>query len=560
MRRQTRPLAVILLTVFTAIVLAACGSSSSSSSSSSASGSASSSSSASTGKSGGTITIVSGTAPLSADQALDFTTQGNELYSVINTPLLTFVRGVQGTAGSKIIPALAKSLPTVSNGGKTYTFMLRPGLHYSNGTPIKASDVAYALERDIKIPWQAASFISAYVKGGDAYAKGKAKTISGVTTDDATGKITVTVVAPFAPIVDIFALPGTAPVPKSTPMKNLASTGTIGDGPYMWGPISPNHSYTVVKNPKFDVPGLARGYADKIVYNVNSNVLANAQAVLNNTADVFDPGDTLPASILQQIKTTASDRFQPQPLNSSWYFFMAVNKKPFNNLYARQAVLAAMDLRAFSRLDSGFMAEDCHLIPFGIQGHSSPSSCPFHNPAGPPNMTLAKQLMAKSGMTGQPVVVYGEERSPRRQYLDYFTSVLNSLGFKATEKVVNSGVYFTTIGAPTLHPQAGFGDWNQDFPNPWDFMQLFAGNAGSSLNYGYVNDPHYNSELNRLSQQPPEKVASQWAALDQYAVQHGYYANFGHESKPKFYSNRLDFNTGTLSVEWLTDLTSLKLK
>jgi peptide/nickel transport system substrate-binding protein len=206
------------------------------------------------------------------------------------------------------------------------------------------------------------------------------------------------------------------------------------------------------------------------------------------------------------------------------------------------------------------MTPDCHLIPFGIIGHSSPSSCPFHNPAGPPNLTLAKQLMAKSGMKGQSVVVYGEERSPRRQYLDYFTSVLNSLGFKATEKVVNSGVYFTTIGAPTLHPQAGFGDWNHDFPNPWDFMQLFAGNAGSSLNYGYVNDPHYNSELTKLTQSLPEKVASQWAALDQYAVSHAYYANFGHESKPKFYSNRLNFNTGTLSVEWLTDLTSLQLK
>jgi peptide/nickel transport system substrate-binding protein len=544
----------VLLTVITAIVLAACGSSNSSSSKTS------STAPTSGGKTGGTITIASGTPPLSADQALDFTTQGNELYSVINTPLLTFVRGVQGTAGSKIIPALAKSLPTVSNGGKTYTFFLRPGLHYSNGMPIKASDVTYALERDIKVPWQAASFISAYVKGGDAYAKGKAKTISGVVTDNKTGKIAVTVVAPFAPIVDIFALPGTAPVPPNTPMKNLAATGTIGDGQYVWSTISPGHTYTLVKNPKFDVPGLPKGYADKIVYNVNSNVLANAQAVLNNTADVFDPGDTLPASILQQVKTTAADRFQPVPLNSSWYFFFAVNKKPFNNLYARQAVLAAMDLRAFSRLDSGFMAEDCHLIPFGIVGHSSPSSCPFHNPAGPPNMTLAKQLMAKSGMKGQPVVVYGEERSPRRQYLDYYTSVLNSLGFKATEKVVNSGVYFTTIGAPTLHPQTGFGDWNQDFPNPWDFMQLFAGNAGSSLNYGYVNDPHYNTQLNKLDQQLPEKVASQWSALDQYAVQHAYYANFGHESKPKLYSNKLDFNKGVMSVEYLTDLTSLQLK
>ena len=282
MKSSSRPVAATLLTVITAIALAACGSSSSSSSASSSG----SSSGGSGGKSGGTVTIASGTAPLSADQALDFTTQGNELYSVINTPLLTFVRGVSGTAGSKIIPALAKSLPTLSNGGKTYTFFLRPGLHYSNGTPIKASDVAYALERDLKVPWQAASFISAYVKGGAAYATGKAKTITGVTTNDATGKITVNVVAPFAPIVDIFALPGTAPVPKSTPMKNLASTGTVGDGAYMWGPISPNHSYTVVKNPKFDVPGLPRGHADKIVYNVNSNVLANAQAVLNNRGRV----------------------------------------------------------------------------------------------------------------------------------------------------------------------------------------------------------------------------------------------------------------------------------
>jgi peptide/nickel transport system substrate-binding protein len=549
--------AAILLTVIAAIVLAACGSSGSSSSKSAGS---SSSAPTSGGKQGGTITIASGTPPLSADQALDFTTQGQELYSVVNTPLLTFVRGVQGTAGSKIIPALAKSLPTVSNGGKTYTFMLRPGLHYSNGTPIKASDVPYALERDIKIPWQAASFISAYVKGGDAFAKGKAKTISGVTADDKTGKITVTVVAPFAPIVDIFALPGTAPVPKSTPMKNLASTGTIGDGPYMWGPISPNHSYTLVRNSKFDVPGLPKGHADKFVYNVNPNVLANAQAVLNNTADVFDPGDSLPPSIVQQIKTNATGRYQAIPLNSSWYFWFNVQKKPFNNLYARQAVLAAMDDRAFSRLDSGFMTPDCHLIPFGIVGHSSPSSCPFHNPAGPPNMTLAKQLMAKSGMKGQAVTVYGEERSPRKQYLDYYTSVLNSLGFKATEKVVNSGVYFTTIGAPTLHPQTGFGDWNQDFPNPWDFMQLFAGNAGSSLNYGYVNDPHYNSTLNKLDQQPAEKVASQWAALDQYAVQHAYYASYGHEAKPKFYSSRLNYNSGVLSVEYQTDLTSLQLK
>jgi peptide/nickel transport system substrate-binding protein len=547
-QRFTRPLVVGALATVAAVVVAACGSSGSSTTSSQA------------GKPGGTITIASGTAPNSPDQQLDFTTQGNELYSVVATPLLTFKRGVQGSAGSQIIPGLAKSLPTVSDGGKTLTFTLRSGLKYSNGTPVKASDETYALERALKIPWQAASFVGTNVVGAAAYQSGKAKTISGIQTNDSTGQITVHLVHPFAPMIDIFALAGTAPVPKSTPMHNLASTGTIGDGPYKWGPITPNHTYTLIKNTKFNVPGLPKGFANKIVYNVNSNVLANAEGVLNNQSDVFDPGDTLPPEILSQVQSKAHGRYQPIPTNSTFYFFFAVNSKPFNNLNARKAVLAALDLRALSRLDSGFLTEDCHLIPFGIPGHSSPSSCSSligHNPDGPPNMKLAKQLMQKSGMTGQKVTVWGEDRSPRNKYIDYYTNVLNSLGFKATEKIISSNVYFTTI--PHTHPQTGFGDWVQDFPHPWDFMQLFTSTAGSTLNYGFVNDKHYDSQVSSLSQKPTSSVASQWSALDNYAVNKAYYAAYGHEEFPKFFSNKLVFNKGVISVEYQLDVTSLEL-
>ncbi len=552
MHKFTRPVVVTALAAAAALVVAACGSSNTSTSSTSTAG-----------KPGGTITIAAGTPPLSADQGLDFTTQGNELYSVVNTALLTFKRGVQGTAGSQEIPGLASAMPTISNGGTTYTFHLRPGLHYSNGMPIKASDETRALERDLVIPWQAASFISGFVKGAAAYAAHKSKTISGITTNDSTGTITVNLVHPFAPIVDIFALPGTAPVPPGTAMKNLASTGTVGDGPYKWGSISPGHTYTLIKNTKFDVPGIPHGFADKIVFNVNSNVLADAQSVLNNQADVFDPGDTLPPSIVSQVQSKATGRYQAVPTNSTFYFFFATNKKPFNNIDARKAVLAALDLRALSRLDSGFLKEDCHLIPFGIPGHSDPATCTSltgHAPDAAPNMTLAKSLMKKSGMIGQPVTVWGEERSPRRQYVDYYTSVLNSLGFHATEKIISSGVYFTTIGAPTTKPQTGFGDWVQDFPNPWDFMQLFTSTAGSSLNYGYVSDKHYDSTVNSLDTKQPASVASQWSALDNYAVGKAYYAAYGHEAFPKFYSSSLVFPKGVFSVEYQTDLTSLELK
>ena len=565
MRRSQRSVVATVLALAVTVALAACGSSGSSSSSS---GGGSSSSSSSGGKNGGTVTIASGTAPQSADNQNDFTTQGTELYSVVNTPLLVFKRA-EGEAGTQILPGLAQKLPTISSDQKTYTFTLRSGLKYSNGQPIKAGDFKFAIQRALKLSWDASSFLTTHIAGANDFASGKAKTISGITTDDATGKITIKLTAPYSPMVDVLALAGTAPIPQNTPLKPEPTKGTIGDGPYKWGSISAGQSYTLVKNPSFNgVPSssVPPGHVDTIAYKVNSNVLANAQAVLANSSDVFDPGDTLPPSVLGQVQSSASDRYKAVLANSTYYFFMAVNQPPFNKLAARQAVQAAIDDRAMSRLASGFLTPDCHLIPPGIQGNSSPSSCPYGDPNQGPNMAKAKQLMASAGVKGTPVTVWGEERSPRRQWVDYLTSVLNQLGFKASEKIITSQVYFQTIGNAKTKPQIGFADWNQDFPHPDDFVQLF--NSASILpenseNYGYVKDPHVDSTEAHLNSVPGTQLsssASNWAALDKYMVQNGYYAAFGHYKDPKFYSNRLNFNSGIYSVEYQTDLTSLQVK
>src|SRR6202044_423932 len=101
---------------------------------------------------------------------------------------LTTYKHASGAAGGNLIPGLATALPTISNGGKTYTVTLRKGLVFSNGTPVKASDFAYTVERAIKIPWGGSgSFITPVIVGASAFSAGKAKTISGITTDDATG-------------------------------------------------------------------------------------------------------------------------------------------------------------------------------------------------------------------------------------------------------------------------------------------------------------------------------------------------------------------------------------
>ena len=252
-----------------------------------------------------------GTAPDSLDPGFGYTTQAAEPDWLSYTGLLTYAHanGIRGTA---LIPGLATALPKISDGGKTYTMTLRKGLVFSNGKPVKASDFTYTVERAIKIPWGGSGqFITAQIVGATAYSTGKAKTISGITTNDSTGQIVIHLNAPYGAFDNVLAFPSLGLIPTGTPFKNEPNSPPPGVGPYMITNIVPNASFSLVKNPewaKMNIPGIPAGHVNVNV-KISSNVDANALSVLNNTADVFDWADTIPGSLLPQIKSQAADRF-----------------------------------------------------------------------------------------------------------------------------------------------------------------------------------------------------------------------------------------------------------
>jgi peptide/nickel transport system substrate-binding protein len=514
-------------------------------------------------------TVLFGTAPDSLDPGMGYTTQALEPDQTAYIPMVTYAHQ-SGAAGGTLIPGLATALPTVSPDGKTYTMTMRKGLVYSNGTPVKASDFAYGIERAIKIPWGGSgSFLTTQIAGAGAFAKGKAKTISGITTDDATGNITIHLLAPYGAFDNVLAFPSQAPVPAGTPFKNMPTSPPPGVGPYMITNIVPNVSYSVVRNPHWAseaIPGIPSGSLDTINAKISSNTTANALSVLNNAsgADVFDFADTIPGSLLPQVQSKASSRFSKEIFNSTYYFFLNTKTKPFSNQLAREAVITGLDRNAIARLGSGFFTPACYLLPPGMIGHPT-APCPYGDPAVP-DLAKAKTLVQQSGMAGAPVTVWGQMRSPRRQFIDYYTSFLNQIGFKATEKIIADATYFPTIGNLKLNPQTGFADWNQDFPNPIDFYAvLMAGDAilpTNNQNFSQVNDPVINAKVNSLGtlfKIPTSSLASaagQWQALDEYATKKAYNAVFGYAAFPKFTSDRLDFGSAVLHQvfgwDWLT--------
>ena len=511
--------------------------------------------------------MVQGTFPQSLDPGDDYTTQGAETNWLVYTGLTTY-KHASGVAGATLIPGLATGLPKITDGGKTYTVTLRKGLKYSNGAPVKASDFLYTFERAVKIPWGGSGeFMTPVVVGASQFSTGKSKTISGIQTSNATGKIVIHLTAPYGAFDNVLAEPSLGLIPSgSRPFKNEPLNPPPGVGPYVVKNIVANQSYSVDLNPMWKpLPGIPAGHVN-INVKVSGNIASNTEEVLNNTADIFDWADTIPGSLLPQISAKAASRFKLVNLGgSTYYFFLNSQEKPFNNQLAREAVVTGLNEDAYSREGSGTLAPACFFLPPAVAGHPT-GQCPYGTP-GTGNIAKAKQLVKQSGMAGQPVTVWSQTKAPRQQWGATFTQYLNQIGFKATQKVIADATYFATVGERKLHPQAGFADWNQDFPNPVDFYGvLLDGHAilpTNNENFGEVNDPKINSGVAKLGKIPTtqlQKNGSAWQSLDEYTAKKAYVAVFGYEKFPFFTSSRI--NSGALLTNpiygW--DFTSFELK
>ena len=549
------------------LALGACGSSSDSGSSSGSSKTSGGGTPASGGgKSGGTIRIVSGTAPDFLDPQRGYTTQSAEATWISYLGLYSY-KHANGDEGGKLTPAVAQDFPKISNGGKTYTMTMRKGLKFSDGTPVKASDFASTIERALKANWGGKSFYTGNIAGALAFDKGKAKTISGIKTDDATGEITITLTQPYGAFANVLAFPSSGIVPKGTKVTNLSNNPPPGIGPYKIEDVVPNRSFSVTRNPQWKdgiIPDAPAGKAD-IKVKIISNNQSEAQQVLNDQADVFDWGDELPPSLAAQIAAKAKGRFEKKDTVSTYYFFLNTQTKPFNNLKARQAVNYAVDRRALSRLNGGDFKPTCFFLPEGLTGHPT-SPCPYGDPNKAPDLAKAKQLVQESGMAGQKITVWGETRSPRKEFVDYYASVLNKIGFKAKTKIIADAQYFPTIGNLKLNPQTGFTDWNQDFPNPSDFYLLMDGKTiqpTNNQNFSQVNDPKIQKEIAELNKVPADKldtVADRWAKLDEYLAKQAYIVSFGQQQVPKFFGSKVDFGAAVFSPVYGNDWSTLSLK
>jgi peptide/nickel transport system substrate-binding protein len=518
--------------------------------------------SSSNGKEGGTLTGSYASFPEYLDPALSYSTEGWTAIYDTYLPLLTYAHA-SGAAGSKVVPGLAKGLPKVTNGGKTYTLTLRKGLRYSDGTPVKASDFPASVERMLALESGGSSFYTSIV-GAEKFAETKQGHVGGIKADDRTGKIVIDLTAPRGTFTNELAMPFVALLPKGTPVKNLTADPPPATGPYAIVKSQPGRGWSYARNPQWSkvngklMPEIPSGHVNKIEIKVVSNDSTQVNEVERGKTDWMQTAP--PADLYSKIKQKyEGTQFRVEPTVSTYYFWMNTTKPPFDDLKVRQAVNYAVNSAALERIYAGTLTGLHQILPPGMPGHK-----PFD--LYPHDMAKAKKLIAEANPSDRDITVWTDNESPNNEAGEYYQGVLEELGFNAKFKEINAESYAPLIGnVNTPDLDTGWFDWFEDYPHPNDFFQLqLAGESiqpSSNYNLSRMDDPALNKKIAELNEQPlgPQQEAG-YAALDREYMEQAPWAPYGTLTTSTFVSSAIDLDKVIYNPTFGDDLTSFQLK
>jgi peptide/nickel transport system substrate-binding protein len=478
---------------------------------------------------GGTLKLVAAAAEGTMDPQVNYTLKYWQLFPILYDGLVTFKKA-GGTDAFTIVPDLAVSIPTPTDGGKTYSFTLQKGIRFSNGQTLTAADVRATFVRMFKVLNPNAGTWYNVIEGGDDCVKTQATcSLPGVVADDAAGTVTFHLVHPDSEFLDQLAVPFGSIVPANTPAKDMGTTPIPGSGAYMIKSYDPNKGMVLVRNPYFKEWNAAAqpwGYVEEIDYNFGLTPDAQVTAVENGEDDWSF--DNIPLDRLNEIATRYPRQLHLNPLLAYWYLELNVNLPPFNNLAARQALAYALNRGDLVKLYGGpaLATPSCQVLPSGMPGYAA--YCPYTlNPGTKwtaPDMAKAKALMAKSGTAGQVVTIITQTIDPYRALGVYLQSLLNQLGYKASVKAISPDIQFTYLQNTKNKVQIGVTDWYQDYPAPSDFLNVlyscanFHPGSDTSINMPGFCDPSIDAMMQKamtLSLTDEAGANKIWAQVDQ---------------------------------------------
>lgn len=379
--------------------------------------------------------------------------------------------------GTGVEPACAES-HTVSEDGLTYTFKLREGLKWSDGSPLTAADFEYSWKRELKQDTaSAAAWQLYYIKNGEAYNNGQceADEVGVKAIDDTTLEVVLNNPTPY--FVNLTAANNFAPVKKEAvegaEVWTKSADTYVCNGPFMMAEIRPQEGYSLVKNPNYV-------FADTVALDgVEMIFIEQAEAALS----AYNAGD-VDAMSSGSIETQAMTQYDGSEelhsydlIGTSYYDFNC--EKEYMTKEVRKALSMAISRDTINQVAVPSKPKSAYaFVPFGIPYAEEAED--FRTKVGNNLITedveAAKQLLADAGYpngeglpTLQLIITNTKENKDKAQILQALWK--ENLGVNVDIVTFESKVYWDEHAAGNF--DIAFDGWTGDYPDPNTNLSIF---------------------------------------------------------------------------------------
>ncbi|MQY08661.1 ABC transporter substrate-binding protein [Actinomadura macrotermitis] len=459
----------------------------------------------------------------------DSTDPGNMYYAtawnfsrLYARPLLTF-KSVAGQGNLDIVPDLATGLGQASPDQKTWTYKLRTGVKFADGTPVTAKDVKYAVARSNYSPEvmeKGPVYFRQYLENPNGY-KGPYKdpnldNFKGVTTpDDQT--VVFHLAKPFAEFDYLATIPQTAPVPKAADTGDKGGVNyaksVVSTGPYKIDKYEPGKSISLSKNPNWDTSDPNRKQlVDKIEVQlgVAADEVDNRQ--MDGSAHIDVQGNGVNAAARSKILSDPELKKNADNPKSGFLWYTAISRQvaPFDNVECRKAVQYAVDKTAYQAAYGGTTGGDIAstVMPPSLKAYQKFNL--YETPGDKGDVAKAKEHLKACGKPDgfSTSISYRTERPKEKAAAESVKASLEKVGIKVDIKnYPEDGYTGGVVGDPKFVKKNNLGlmvyGWAADFPSGFGFLQQIT-DPGALKGTGSSNISHIDlPEIAKMFQDVP---------------------------------------------------------
>lgn len=451
------------------------------------------------------ITVQIGPNPETLDPALNSAVDGGNMLITLFETLLIIDQD------NKVQPGQAEKYE-VSPDGLTWTFTMRDGLKWSDGTELNAKDFEYTFKRiaDTNVAAPYAETVIGMIEGyKDAIDSKNPEKLNVKASED--GKtLTIKLAYPCSYFDKIVAFGTMSPVQKATVEKNGDSWATkpetyVCNGPYTITEWTPSEKIVCKKNENYKGGwDSSKIVNDKLTFLLLEDSSASYTAYTGGTAQLIKD---VPTEEIPTLKKDKKDEFNVDPILGTYYLSMNLNKAPFNNKNVRKALSLAIDrdyvastvmqgtyTPAYNYVGTG--VDDVETGKFLENSKAANGGKTYISEDYKANLEEAKKALAEAGYPegkGFPTITYSTNDAGYHKALaEYLQKVYKDLGITMNIDIVDWSS-FTPKRRAGEYEMARNG-WVMDYNDASNMIELFTSTNGN--NDGKYNNPAFDKAMN----------------------------------------------------------------